>query len=271
MSSASVVTAHCSFEQLALLPLFSRIVHLMRSLMLLLPAAPSSPHAVDVLLRCARTVECCLLWHFNVDRDAALRYLSSASSETDTPTLSANLQPTVQWRPVLLEQDVLGVLVQCDRQLLSAHCVTVEVLSCLLPLTSLSGAVFQQPNERPLLIDSLIGHTCSLLDMHQQQQRQHRHHAQPLDGKLLSVVHSILSGAMSGVSLARLLARPSFPLWLSCLSHMTRCVLLDESFAQPSFTTGTDTTLAEALHAMLATWAELAMAVARREGETEAA
>ena len=264
VSAVSVVAAHTSFERLCLLPLFARVLHLMRSL---LASSPTSSDRADVLLRCARAVEGCLEWHFQVDDDTALRYLSSAGSETETAALPSQMRPPLEWRSVLLESDVLDVLVQCDRELLSGHRRSLDVLSCLLPLSSLGGAVFAEPRQQWLFVDSLIRHTCCLLELHQQRSQQY---SQQLDGSLFSVVHSVLVGAMSGVSLRCLLAQPSFTLWLSCLAHMTRSVLQDESFTRSTFTSGTDTTLAEALHAMLATWAELAMAVhEQRETNSE--
>ena len=268
VTAASVVAAHSSFERVALLTLFTRLAQLMRAL---LPSVPNSADSGDVLLRCVRAVEQCLLWHFHVDRDAALRYLSSAaSSVTEAATLTARLQPPVAWRPVLLEHDLLSMLVACDRQLLSARRCTLDVMLCLAPLAALTGPVFTQPSDKERFIDSLIHHTCHLLDLHLQYHQQQQHHAGALDGKLLSAVHSTLSGAMISLSLARLLSLPSLAAWLSCLSHLTRCLLQHDSFAHASFTSGTDTALAEALHAALATWAELAMAVAEeREADRQ--
>ena len=260
VSAVSVVVRHESFERIALLPLLTRITQLMRSLS---PSLQSSPDTADVLLRCARAVECCLAWHFQVERDTALRYLSSVQSETDIVALPTRLQPPGQWRAVLLESDVLDVLVQCDRQLLLSHCCSLDVLACLLPLSSLGGAVFLHSSEQRVFLDSLVRHTCVLLDLHhkaRQQQQQQQQQAQPVDGKLLTIVHSILSGAMFTLTPPCLFTLSSFPLWLSCLSYMTQCVLQESAFTHSSFTSGTDTTLAEALHAMLATWAELAMA-----------
>ena len=255
VSAISVVSAHSSFERVTLLPLFCRLLQLMRAL--LSSAQPSSDTA-DVLLHCVRALECCLSWQFRVDHDTALRYLSSANTDSDLHiVLPTRLQPSIEWRSVLLESDVRDVLVQCDRQLLSAHRSAVDVLLCVAPLVSLSGPVFHQPSEQRIFVDELTALTCHMLNTHQQQQQQC---GQPLDGQLLSVVHSVLSGAMDNLSPAHLLAQPSFSLWLSCLSHITQCVLLDHSFTQATFTSGTDTTLAEALHAMLATWSELSVA-----------
>ena len=254
VSAASLVSAHTAFERLTLLPQLTRILTLIRSL----SSAVHLPDTADVLLHSARAVECCLSWRFDVDRDTALRYLSSVATERDaTVRLSHKMQPPVAWRSLLLETDVLSLLAQCGRQVSLSTGRCLDVLLCLQPLASLSGAIFHQASEQSQFMDLLIRHTCTLLDAQQQQQK---HVGQPLDGALLSVVHSILSAAMTTVSLPCLFTQASFQLWLACLSHMTHCVLHDESFTRSSFTSGTDTTLAESLHAMLATWAELAMA-----------
>ena len=259
VTAASVVAAHSSFERTALLPLFSGLVQMISAL---LPSISTSPDSADMAVRCVRAMEGCLTWNFSIDSHAALRYLSSATSETEAELglLSSPLQLPVHWRPVLLERDVLHVLAQCDRQLLAAHRCTLDALLCLVPLTSLHGAVFAQQSDQARFMDSLTQQTCDLLDSHLQWALL-QNKGRSMDGKLLSVAHSVLSGVLSSLSFRGLLALPSFALWLSALSHMARSVLQDESFARSSFTSGTDTALAECLHALLATWAELAIAV----------